>query len=361
MFFYSRFLILFLMFFLNNLILKSNFNVLKKETRDYSLMNIYKEKLNRGRLLFNDKVILHTSPHPDDVTLGYLPYINWLLNNSNNKHYFLTMTSGANAVRNNDLRNVLNSIEKNIFEETNNNPLELFILNNILNLGLRPKDKLSILDQIQILRKDLDQDGLSLELKILKGAIREFEEELVWTSFGIKKENIIHFRADFYFYPENGFDKDIENMYQILLKLNPDIITLAVDPKGIGPFTHYKTFLIIKAAVKLFYQKTKKEINIIGYRNVWHQFEPDEVDVIFPVNNKDFEVLNKTFLKCYKTQVDAMFPNSNYQGNFAQIASQIMQDNFLKINEFLNFDNNVQGICFLKNMNINKFLNLDLQ
>ena len=49
-----------------------------------------------------------------DIMLGYLPLINHLVRNPNNKHYFATFTSGFTAVTNaymlellNDLKNLL--------------------------------------------------------------------------------------------------------------------------------------------------------------------------------------------------------------------------------------------------------------
>ena len=143
------------------------------------------------------------------------------------------------------------------------------------------------------------------------------------------------------------------------MKIDPDGLTLAVDPKRIGPATHYKTFLVIQAAVKKFYEKTKKDIIIIGYRNVWHQFSPEEANMFFPVTEDDFKLLNDTFLNCYKTQVDAMFPNSNHEGNFAQISIAMMKDNLEKVKPAFEkdyFDKNIKGICFLKKMRVNHLL-----
>ena len=317
------------------------------------------EKVNNSFYAIENKTILHTSPHPDDVTLGYLPYINWLLDNYKNEHYFITITSGSNAVRNSDLINLLSSVEDNFLKNEKNTPLENYILKNIPNIMGVTSEKLSLLSKIYNLKKDLESEVDNLDLKKLKGAIREFEEESVWKSFGICVENIIHFKADFYF-NISKLNDDIERFYTLLIKVNPDVISLTVDPKGIGPETHYKTFLVVQAAVKRFYEVTKKEILVIGYRNVWHQFELNEANLFFPVTKNDFKILNDTFLNCYKTQVDAMFPNSTYKRNFAEIAIEIMKVNLKKVdfNDF--YDKNIQGFCLLKKMNIHEFLNFSL-
>ncbi|KKP22618.1 MAG: Glucosamine-6-phosphate deaminase-like protein [candidate division TM6 bacterium GW2011_GWF2_28_16] len=285
--------------------------------------------LNKLINKYSGKNFLHTSPHPDDVTLGYLPYINWLLNTSKNEHYFLTMTSGSNAVRDSDLIKFL----------------ELYKIN-----------KSSI---------DINQVN---NIDFLKGLVREHEEESVWTSLGIPNKNIIHFRAKFYSQKLQDLSNDIEVLYKLLLDINPDILTVAIDPKGVGPETHYKTFLVVQGAVNNFFNKTGKNIEIIGYRNVWCQFEIEQVNLYFPVEQSDFDLLYKTFINSYLSQVDAMFPNNNYSGNFAEIAIAIMQDNLKKfINKFGLIipesdpgSSNIKGLCFLKTMNIKEFLNLKL-
>ncbi|MFH1461858.1 MAG: hypothetical protein ABIF12_02860 [bacterium] len=354
--------IVFSILFFNCVNLFSKVGFLEKENNENQLMSTYKKKLEQGLALFNNKKILHTSPHPDDVTLGYLPYITWLLKNSNNEHCFLTMTSGSNAVRNHDLLSILSNIEKNILENKKNKPLEDRIFNNIVNLNDGLQQKQLILNRIRDLRKDLGLNLDNLDLKILKGVIREFEEESVWSYFGIQKENIIHFRSNFYLYNTDGFSVDIKNFYELLLKIDPDIVTLAIDPKGIGPLTHYKTFVVIQKALQMFYEKTGKNIKIIGYRNVWQQFEPNEANIFFPVYQADFNLLNEIFLNCYKTQVDAMFPNSNYKGNFSDITIQIIKENLKKIEPFIfeYLGNDIKGICFLKKMNIKQILNFSL-
>ncbi|MBD3273359.1 hypothetical protein GF385_03370 [Candidatus Dependentiae bacterium] len=330
--------------------------------RSVELMNSFEKKIDNSIHVLDDKVILHTSPHPDDVTLGYLPYVNWLLNNFKNEHYFLTMTSGSNAVRNSDLIEILQKIEQNILENKENTKLQDNILKNLLNLNPNLNKSLSILNKIKYLRKDLDKNIDNHEIQILKGSIREFEEELVWSSFNIPKDNIIHFRAKFYFKKNNDYSDDINNFYNLLLKINPDIITLALDPKDKAPKTHYKTFLVVKEAIKKFHNFTKKNIRIIGYRNVWSQFLPGEADIFFPVNENDFKLLNKIFINSYKTQINAMFPNSNYKGNFAQVAIEMMKESFKKIKNYFKNEElkNIKGFCFLKEFGVDKFLNYKL-
>lgn len=357
MVFGKRFSLVFFISFIYN-VLSYNCLIKLNENLDEKLSSNL-EKSNNSFYAIENKTILHTSPHPDDVTLGYLPYINWLLNNYKNKHFFLNMTSGSNAVRSSVLLEVLKKLEANLLKNIKNEHLESYILKNILNLPTVENDKLSILVKIQSLKNDLESGVDSFDIKTLKGAIREFEEELVWESFGISEKNIIHFRAQFYF-DHLKLKDDINRFYELLIKINPDVVTVALDPKGVGPETHYKTFLVIQAAVKLFYEKTKKDISIIGYRNVWHQFMPSEANLFFPVTENDFKILTDTFLNCYKTQVDAMFPNSTYEGNFAQIATSIMKDNFKKLDNKITFDADAKGFCLLKKMEIQEFLDLHL-
>ena len=310
---------------------------------------------------FENKIILHTSPHPDDVTLGYLPYINWLLNNFENNHNFLIMTSGANAVRNSNLEDVLYKIKFNLLNNKNNNLLETKLLRNLLN----NVDNLNnfVLTKIDKLLENLKQNNIDSDIEFLKGIIREFEEESVWCSLGISNDKIYAFRANFYQAKTDNLSQDIENFYEILLKLKPDIITVAIDPKTKAPLTHYKTFVVIQRALKLFYEKTNKDLVIIGYRNVWHQFLLQEANIFFPVNVQDFDLLKNIFLNCYKTQINAMFPNSNHVGNFVEISIKIMKQNLVNFNnKFKNniSDKNICGLCLLKQMNIKEFINLSL-
>ncbi|MBU4269943.1 PIG-L family deacetylase [Candidatus Dependentiae bacterium] len=316
---------------------------------------------NSINYFFDKKTILHTSPHPDDVTLGYLPYINWLLKNTRNKHNFLIMTSGSNAVRNSYLENILEKIKYNLLNNENNNFLEKKVINNLVdNID---NSKSILLTKIEELLENLKQNNVNAELEFLKGIIREAEEESVWNNFKISNKNVIAFRANFYRSKTEELSQDINNFYKFLLNINPDIITVAIDPKNSAPLTHYKTFKVIQNAVKLFSENLKKDLIIIGYRNVWCQFLPQEANIFFPVTNQDFDLLKKTFINCYKTQVDAMYPSSKYSGNFADIAVEIMKNNLINFNnKFSNKINyeNIHGLCFLKQMNIKEFINLSL-
>ena len=63
------------------------------------------------------------------------------------------------------------------------------------------------------------------------------------------------------------------------------MISLAFDPEGSGPDTHYKVLQAIAEAVR---QWNKEEdlsnLRIWGYRNVWYRFNAAEANVIVPVS-----------------------------------------------------------------------------
>ena len=66
-------------------------------------------------------VFLHTEPHHDDIMLGYLAYVVRRARDASNKHTFLTLTSGFNAVTNlhmlDQLRNLKYFLDHGFFDK----------------------------------------------------------------------------------------------------------------------------------------------------------------------------------------------------------------------------------------------------
>ena len=70
-------------------------------------------------------------------------------------------------------------------------------------------------------------------------------------------------------------------IYQLKDK-KPTVISLALDPEGSGPDTHYKVLQTIANAVRLWNKEADlSNLRIWGYRNVWYRFDISESDLRF--------------------------------------------------------------------------------
>ena len=74
--------------------------------------------------------------------------------------------------------------------------------------------------------------------------IREFEEELVWARYGTQVKDVKHKRLGFYkgdiFTEQPEKNRDVMPILELFKRVNPTVISLAFDPEGSGPDTHYK-------------------------------------------------------------------------------------------------------------------------
>jgi glucosamine-6-phosphate deaminase len=102
------------------------------------------------------------------------------------------------------------------------------------------------------------------------------------------------------------------------------VITVALDPEGSGPDTHYKTLIAIAEAID-HYAAAHPDINlrIWGYRNIWTRFKIHEVNTIVPVSLNSFAVLHNMFNTCFLSQKSASFPSYEYDGTFSELAQKI--------------------------------------
>ena len=98
--------------------------------------------------------------------------------------------------------------------------------------------------------------------------------------------------------------RDVQPLMQLLTSQSPDVVTVALDPEGSGPDTHYKVLQAVAAAVKGVTEGpaatvSKKNLRILGYRNVWFRFHPFDSQIMVPVSFADFAHLNDAFETCF--------------------------------------------------------------
>jgi glucosamine-6-phosphate deaminase len=368
-----------------------------------------KQKINNGLEDIENKVFMHTAPHHDDIMLGYLPYVYHLVRTPLNSHSFNYMTSGFTAVTNkyilNQLEIVLKFIDtsefKKLMEEDYFNPKNesgrnrdvYQYLDGVAMRSRTMKDEaasrrllrnfITILeeDSIQYL-KDRIHEMISYfrkqypgkkdlpYIQQLKGMIREWEADLLWSYFGFSTSSVNHLRLGFYkgdiFTDEPEFDRDVKPILKLLKKIRPDIVIVAFDPEGSGPDTHYKVMQAISEALKRYEQETgHHDIEIWGYRNVWYRFHPSEANILVPVSLNSISILNSAFRYCFSSQQDASFPSYEYDGPFSSLAQKIQSEQFQSIKICLGrqyFNENphpriraTHGLCFLRKMKLEEF------
>jgi glucosamine-6-phosphate deaminase len=236
------------------------------------------------------------------------------------------------------------------------------------------KELISTIEKIILfLRESYDGSINPPQIQKLKGMIREFEEELVWAHFGVQVENVHHLRLGFYtgeIFTENPEkERDMMPILNEFRKYRPSIISLALDPEGSGPDTHYKVLQAIAGAIK----EWKKEedlstLRILGYRNVWFRFHPCEVNMIVPVSLNSLDILNSSFSDCYLSQVDASFPSYEYDGKFSELTQKIWVQQLKQVQLLLGknyfYQNDLpliratHGIIYLKEMNADEFISM---
>ena len=341
-----------------------------------------KKKMEAGLKREENAVFLHTGPHHDDIMLGIFPAIIPQLREITNKFHFSVLTSGFNAVTNQMLLQLLEetlyliSIDKiqmlrypDFFESGYKFKWDKDVshyLDKVAdkdNAGkirgachrivramvdiyqLKSKDELTrqIQKNIELISASYSGEKNPPDIQRLKGMLREFEEELVWAHYGVPVRNIEHLRLGFYtgdiFTQQPDRNRDVEPILQCLRRIQPTIISLAFDPEGSGPDTHYKVLQAIAEALRQWsLEKDLSGLRIIGYRNVWYRFLPYEANVFVPVSLNSMAVLNQSFRDCYVSQVNASFPSPSYDGPFSDLSQQVWVEQFKQVQLILGKD-----------------------
>jgi len=340
-----------------------------------SVIDSITAKFNKGMERESNQVFYHTGPHHDDIMLGIMPHTNRQLRDASNDFHFSVLTSGFTAVINQYVIDLLAETLKLI----GNNHIEMIKFPDFFEEGYKHKwDKdiyhyldsvaahneaekrrgvchrvvralvgiweiknedelvLTILRILDELKNSYDGSKNPPKIQKLKGMIREMEEELVWAHFGVPVKNVHHLRLGFYqgdtFTEQPDSQRDVLPILEEFRKYKPTVISLAMDPEGSGPDTHYKVLKAIASAVK----EWKKEVDlsnlrIIGYRNVWFRFHPADTEVIAPVSLNALSILDSSFTECYLSQVNASFPSYQHDGKFSELTQRVWVEQLKQI------------------------------
>ena len=367
------------------------------------------ENLRRGHAPVENKTLLHTSPHHDDIILAYLPYVTNAVRRRSTRHCFAYMTSGFNAVTNSYMHGaVLALLERlkggefrarfkpEFFEADNVLARRIDTSHYFQGVARHHEEKRYEAAAQRMLRNVIDlyeDDSLdNIEQRLtelanyfstqypgkkdmplvqqLKGRMREWESDLKWAYYGFTGEAVRHLRLGFYkgdiFTEVPTVDRDVLPIRDLLLEINPDIVTVAFDPEGSGPDTHYKVLQAVSHALKLFEEESNRhDVRVLGYRNVWFKFHPAEANLYVPTSLTHMNDLEACFDTCFATQRTASFPSHEYDGPFSKLARKIQAKQFDQIKTFLgedffvyNEDHGLRACCgmvYLREMDMAEF------
>ncbi len=367
-------------------------------------------KMKRGMKKETGQICYHTGPHHDDIMLGIMPVINRQSREPSNEMHFSVLTSGFTAVTNRFMRDLLYDTlqligqgkiemigypdffdqgyrfkwDKDVYHFLDNVAARdeegkrrgvchrlVRAMTGIWEIKSRQELVDAILETIRVLEESYDGARNPPKIQKLKGTIREFEEELVWAHHGIPVKNVHHLRLGFYqgdvFGSAPDPERDILPILEDFRKYKPTVISLAMDPEGSGPDTHYKVLQAIAAAVAAWNREEDLScLRIIGYRNVWFRYNPWDVEVIVPVSLNSLAVLNQSFTDCYLTQVNASFPSYQLDGKFSELTQRVWMEQHKQIQFLLGknfyYENQsallraTHGLIYIRELNVEQFL-----
>jgi glucosamine-6-phosphate deaminase len=375
-----------------------------------SVIDSITAKLEKGMKKETDQVFYHTGPHHDDIMLGIMPLTNRQSRDASNEMHFSVLTSGFTAVTNSflydlliDTKDLMNKgkiqmvdypdffkdgykfkWDKDVYHYLDNiaaqNPEEkrrgvchrlVRALVSIWEIQNKNELQEVIYEVLSSLRNSYAGSKNPPKIQKLKGMIRELEEELVWAHYGIMVKNVHHLRLGFYQNNVMGsqpdMEKDVLPILEDFRKYKPTVVSLAMDPQGSGPDTHYKVLQAIARAVEEWNKEEDlSNLRIVGYRNVWFRFNPWDVEVIVPVSLNALATLDKSFEKCYVTQVNASFPSYQYDGKFSELTQRVWFEQHKQIQFLLGknffYQNEspllraTHGMVYIRNLSVKEFL-----
>ena len=362
--------------------------------------------IERGSQTLTSTRFLHTEPHHDDVMLGYLPYVVRHVRHPSNTHNFATLTSGFTSVTNAFMRGLMGDLGR-FLESAECAELMAEGYFEPANRVARNRDIWQCLDGVALGSEAVRDEGTSRRLvrclievygergpdalvrrvaslcqyfdtqypggrdpepvQRLKGMCREWEVECLWGYFGWNSENVHHLRLGFYtgeiFTEEPSVERDVAPVLALLDEVRPDVVTVALDPEGSGPDTHYKVLQAVTEALRRHEAATgRSDIRVWGYRNVWFRFHPAEADIYVPVSLNMFAVTESAFLNTFASQRHASFPSYEHDGPFSELAQKVQVEQYQALKTCLGREwfqehpsalmRATRGLVFLKEMTL---------
>ncbi len=367
-------------------------------------------KFNKGMEHESNQVFYHTGPHHDDIMLGIMPYTNRQLRDASNKFHFSVLTSGFTAVINQyvidlltdtlhlisdgkiqmvkfpdffeegykykwdkDIYHYLDSVAANDAAEQRRGVCHRLVRSIVEIWNLKSEEQLisTVIKILDNLRNSYNGSKNPPEIQKLKGMLREMEEELVWAHFGVPVDSVHHLRLGFYkgdtFTEQPDEKRDVQPIIEEFRKYKPTVISLAMDPEGSGPDTHYKVLKAIAAAVREWRKEEDlSKLRVIGYRNVWFRYHPADTEVIVPVSLNALAILDTSFTQCYLSQVNASFPSYQLDGKFSQLTQRVWVEQLKQIQLLLGKNFFYQhekplvrathGLVYFRELSVDQFL-----
>jgi len=366
-------------------------------------------KIARGLNPVSNTTFLHTEPHHDDIMLGYLAYIYHLVRDPSNKHYFANLTSGFTSVSNGYFLSLLlkldafldsgalfTLIHSGFFDRNENidrmDDVYLYLdgaaagsrelkdeaearrlLRNLIGY-YQTHDLTTIRSRVKeligYLRAQYPGAKDPPHIQLLKGMTREWEVELLWAYFGIESSAIFPLRLGFYtgdiFSREPEVHRDSLPITEVMKKVKPNVVSVAFDPEGSGPDTHYKALQAVSEALKIYAKESGgRNIRVWGYRNVWYRYRIAEANLMVPVSTNSISMLDTAFMNCFGSQSAASFPSYEYDGPFSRLAQRIQVEQYGMVKTCLGKDyflknshprlRAARGMIFLKDMELEGF------
>lgn len=328
-------------------------------------------RLENGLKMEEETNFLHTGPHPDDIMLGLLPHIIHQVRPPTNVHDFAVMTSGFTSIPNSFMSksasSALSYMEQWDFKKRWKDGFFNLSADEVRDRSVKEYHEALIIENAeersravsrQLIRTIMDLYGANdviavqnatrevldqslsqlpgakdpQKIQTLKGTIREFEENLVWAHYGFGSRSVHHLRLAFYrgdyFTANPTRHEDIPPIKELFDRTKPDIVSLAFDPEGTGPDTHFKVMQAISTYLADNRGSYSDDLAVWGYRNVWHRFHPGEANMYVPVSANSMATLDHTFKSCYITQKDASFPSYMHDGAFSELVQKIFVDQY---------------------------------
>ncbi len=364
------------------------------------------ERIEHGSQMLSNTRFLHTEPHHDDIMLGYLADVVRHARDPSNTHHFVTLTSGFTSVSNHFmlrqvelLRRFARSKEcaalmaEGYFEPDNDIAYNRDVwqyLDGVAADDRRMREEGVARRMLRNLREVCGRDTLedlrdcieelheylstrypggrdAQHVQKLKGMCREWEAECLWGYLGWSCSYIHHLRLGFYtgaiFTEAPTVERDVAPVLGLLEEVRPDVVTVALDPEGSGPDTHYKTLQAITEALKRYERRTgRRDVKVWAYRNVWHRFHPAEANIYVPVSLNMFSIMDSAFYNAFASQRDASFPSWEHDGPFSELAQRIQVRQYQVLKTCLGrtwFHENpssliraTRGLAFLKEMSL---------